>query len=68
MFIKGGDVLEDTNVAQSLVRTGTTVVSSEEWEACNRDRFYVNILEDGKFVEIVHVNMCMFKHIQYSSN
>ena len=65
IFVLGGDALLDANVGQSLARSGTVVVSSTVWEACSRDKFFANLLENGKFVEVVQVSMWM--HSLYTS-
>ena len=54
----------DANVGQSLTQSGMVVVSTDVWKVCSRDRFFANILENDKFVEVVQVSMCM--HLLYT--
>ena len=66
IIVLGGDAVLDANVGQSLMQSGTVVVSTDVWEACSRDRFFANILENNKFVEVVQVRVCI--HSLYTSS
>ena len=65
-FVLGGDALLNGNVDQSLMQSGTVVVSTDVWKICSRDRFFANILENTKFVEVVQVSVCI--HPLYTSS
>ena len=65
IFVLGGDALEDANGGQSLAQSGKVVVSSQVWEVCSRDKFFANVLEGGKFVEVVQVSMCLHSFVHF---
>ena len=59
MFVLGGDALDDARTGQSLIQSGTVVVSAAVWNVCSRDKFFANTIDNSKFVEIIQVSTCV---------
>lgn len=65
-FDISGESVDDANLAQSLTRPGTVVLSNKAWEMCNKQNCSFTVVGKGCVMVCTYIHHRMHRSICYS--